>query len=119
MSSLIERLAVVALLAALFSGCGRNPPKAAVDPKAFEAAPLEIKQVWDHAMAAAASKDLGSAIATLRLLSRQEISLQQREAAHNALVVYEAKLREDAKRGDPVARKAMKELGLSTAAPGQ
>ena len=68
-------------------------------------------------MAAAASNDLGSAIVTLRLLSRQDISLPQREAAHNALVVYEAKLREDAKRGDPAAHKAMKELGFRTAAP--
>jgi hypothetical protein len=119
MPVLIERLFVAALLAALLCGCGRNPPKAAVDPKAFDAAPPEIKQVWDQALAAAAGNDPGSAIATLRLLSRQDISLQQREAAHNALVVYEAKLREDAKRGNPAAHKAMKDLGLSTAAPGQ
>ncbi len=108
---------MAALLAAFLCGCGRNPPKASVDPKAFDAAAPEIKQVWDQAMAAAASNDPGSAIVMIRLLSRQDISLPQREAAHNALVVYEAKLREDAKRGDPAALKAMKELGFRTAAP--
>jgi hypothetical protein len=119
MPSLIERLFVATILAALLCGCGRNPSKAALDPKAFDAAAPEVKQVWDQAMAAAAGNDLGSAITTLRLLSRQDISQQQREAVHSALVVYEAKVREDAKRGDPAAHKAMKDLGLSTAAPGQ
>jgi len=89
-----------------------------VDPKAFDAAAPEIKQVWDQAMAAAGN-DPGSAITTLRVLSRQDISLPQREAVRNALVVYEGKLREDAKRGDPAASKAMKDLGFSTSAPGQ
>ena len=113
-----ERLFVAALLAAFLCGCGRNPPKAVVDPKAFDAAAPEIKQVWDQAMAAAGN-DPGSAITTLRVLSRQDISLPQREAVRNALVVYEGKLREDAKRGDPAASKAMKDLGFSTSAPGQ
>ena len=117
MPSLIERLFVATILAALLCGCGRNPSKAAVDPKAFDAAAPEVKQVWDQAMAAAASNDPGSAIATLRLLSRQDISPQQREALHNALAAYEMRLREDAKRGDPAANKAMKDLGLSSAPP--
>jgi len=118
MTSLIERLFAAALLAVLLCGCGRHPPKATVDPKAFDAAAPGIKQVWDQALAAAASHDPGFAIATLRLLSRQDISLPQREAVRNALMVYEARLREDAKGGDPVALKAMKNLGLSTAPPG-
>jgi hypothetical protein len=119
MTSLFERVFLAAFLAALLCGCGRSAPKAAVDPKAFDAAAPEIKQVWDQAMAAAASNDPGSAITTLRVLSRQDISLPQREAVRSALVVYEEKLREDAKRGDPTALKSMKELGFSTAAPGK
>ena len=99
---------MAALLAAFLCGCGRNPPKASVDPKAFDAAAPEIKQVWDQAMASAARTILAPPLSMIRLLSRQDISLPQREAAHNALVVYEAKLREDAKRGDPAALKAMK-----------
>jgi ABC-type uncharacterized transport system auxiliary subunit len=117
MPSLIERLFVAALLAALLCGCGRTPPQAAVDPKAFDAAAPEIKQVWDQVIAAAATNDLGSALITLRLLSRKDISLQQREAAHSAMVVYETKLREAARRGDPAANRTMKELGLSPATP--
>jgi hypothetical protein len=96
---------VVASLAALLGGCGKNSSKAGVDPKAFDAAAPEIKQVWDQAMAASASNDLGSAIATLRLLTRQDISMPQREAVHNALAAYEAKLKEDAKRaGQPQSK---------------
>ena len=117
MPSLVERLFAAALLAALLCGCGGNPPKAAVDPRVFDAATPEVKQVWDQAMAAAGGNDPGSAIATLRLLSRQDISPQQREALHNALVAYEIRLREDARRGDPAANKAMKDLGLSSAPP--
>jgi hypothetical protein len=36
-----------------------------------------------------------------------------------ALVAYEAKLREAAKKGDAAAVKAMQDLGLSTTAPGK
>ena len=91
MASLVERLFVTALLAALLSGCGKNPPKAEVDSKAFDAAAPEIKQVWDQAVAAAASNDFGSAIATLRVLSRNDTSLPQRETVRNARVAYEGK----------------------------
>ena len=68
-------------------------------------------------MAASAANDPGSAISTLRLLSRQIISLEQRQAVQNALLAYEAKLKEDAKRGDPAARKAMEVLGFGSSTP--
>ena len=119
MTSLIERLFMAAFLAALLCGCGKSGPKAEVDPKAFDAAAPEIKQVWDQAIAAAASNDPASAIMTLRALSRQDISLPQRDAVHNALVAYESKLRENARKGDPAAAKAVKDLGLGAAVPGQ
>jgi hypothetical protein len=117
MKYLMERLGVVALLAALLCGCAKNSPRPSVDPRAFDAAAPEIKQAWDEALAASAANDPGSAISSLRLLSRQNISLEQRKAAQNALVVYEAKLREDAKRGDPAARKAMEVLGFGSPTP--
>jgi hypothetical protein len=112
MTSLFARLFVAAFLAALLCGCGKNVPKAAVDPKAFDAAAPEIKQVWDQALAAAASNDFASAILTLRLMSRQPLSPEQGKAAHDAIIFYVTKLREAAKSGDPAATKAMKELGF-------
>ena len=115
MKYLMERLGGAALLVALLCGCGKNLPKPSVDPRAFDAAAPEIKQFWDEALAASAANDPGSAISSLRLLSRQNISPEQRQAAQNALAVYEAKLREDAKRGDPAASKAMEVLGISSA----
>jgi hypothetical protein len=110
---------VMALAAVVVGGCGRNPPPANVDAKAFDAATPELQQVWGQATSAAESNDFGAAIAMVRVLSRQDISMPQREALHNALQVYEAKLRDNAKRGDAAAVKAMKELGLSAAAPGK
>jgi hypothetical protein len=118
MTSLIERLFVTAFLAVLLCGCGKNAPKAAVDPKAFDAAAPEVKEVWDQAITAAASNDFGSAILTLRVMSRQALSAEQGKTAYDAIVFYESKLREAAKGGDPAATKAMKELGFRTA-PGR
>ncbi len=117
MKSLIVRLCVTALLSALFCGCAKSSTGAAVDPKAFDTAPPEVKQFWDQALAASAQKDPGSAISMLRVLSRQNISTEQRKSVHDAIVVYEAKLKEDAKRGDPEARKAMETLGYGTVTP--
>ena len=117
MKYLMERLGLAALLVALLCGCAKSASKPSVDPRAFDTAPPAIKQVWDEAVAASAANDPGSAILTLRVLSRQNISLEQRKAVQNALVAYEAKLREDAKRGDPAARKAMETLGFGSATP--
>ncbi|MCX6922279.1 MAG: hypothetical protein NT154_03525 [Verrucomicrobia bacterium] len=113
------RLFAAALLTALLCSCGKNSSQPLVDSKAFDAAAPEIKQVWDQTVAAAASNDLGSAITTLRFMSRQDITLPQREAVRNALGVYEAKLREGAKRGDAAAAKTMQELGFGNVAPGK
>ena len=119
MSSHIERLFMAIALAALVGGCGKKTAQATVDPKAFDAAAPEVKQVWDQATAAAAAKDFGAAIASIRLLSRQEITVEQREAAHAALVAYESQLKEIARQGDPLANKSIKELGISPEAPGR
>jgi hypothetical protein len=115
MTSILERLFVAAFLAALLCGCGKSSPKVEVNAKAFDAAAPEIKQVWDQAMAAASSNDFGSAILTLRLMSRQPLLPDQGKAVYEAIVYYQSKLKEAAKQGDPAATKAMKELGFSTA----
>jgi len=113
--TLFNNLLVVALLC----GCSKESPKPGVDPKAFDAAPPEIKQVWDQAMTASASNDLVSAIMILRMLGRQQISQEQAKAACQAQVFYVAKLKEDAKRGDPAAIEALETLGLGSAKPGR
>ena len=107
------------LVLALLCGCSKESPKPGVDPRAFDAAPPEIKQVWDQAMAASASNDLVSAILTLRMLGRQQISQELAKAASQAQLFYVTKLKEDAKRGDPAALEALETLRLGSAKPGR
>jgi hypothetical protein len=70
-------------------------------------------------MTAAATNDLVSAILTLRMLGRQQVSQEQAKAASQAQLFYVTKLKADAKRGDPAALEALKPLGLSSAKPGR
>ncbi len=102
------------LLAALLCGCSKQAPQTTVDPKAFDTAAPEVKQMWDQATAAASQNDFASAIKNLRLLSRRQISPEQGQAIHDTMVAYEAKLTEAAKRGDATARKDMQTLGLGS-----
>ena len=117
MKSLVESLWLIAVVGTLFCGCGRNAPKPGVDPRAFDAAPPEIKQVWDDALAASAQDDPGSAISILRILSRESLSREQQKTVYDAIVFYEVKLKENAKRGDPAAIKAMETLGYGSVTP--
>jgi len=111
MTFLLERLWVFALAAILLGGCSKSGPTTSFDAKAFDSAPPAVKQVWDDAMAASANNDPGQAISILRILSRQQISQEQQKTLFDAIVANEAKLRENAKKGDPTAVKAMETLG--------
>lgn len=110
----VRRLLILILLAMSFCSCKKAVLKVEFDPRAFDSAPPEVKQLWDEAMAASSRNDPGSAISLLRVLSREKISPEQQKTVYDAIVLNELKLKEDAKRGDPVARKAMEKLGYDS-----
>lgn len=115
----VKTHAVSGLLSAMLvlmavCSCTKQAPQAGIDPRAFDSAPPDIKQEWDKALAEAAQNDFGAAITTLRTLSRHGLSPELGKTAYDAIVVYEGKLREAARKGDAAAVKAMQGLGIST-----
>jgi hypothetical protein len=117
MKPLLESLWLAAVVGTLFFGCARSTPQGEVDPKAFDAAPPEVKQVWDTALRTAEQHDPGSAISILRALSRQKLSQEQQKTVHDAMASYEVALKDAAKRGDAAARKSLETLGYGTVIP--
>ena len=116
MKILIKTFSMIILAASVFCGCSKESPGApAVDYHAFDAAPPEIKQMWDAAMLATTNNDPAAAIPMLRMMSRTPITQEQQKTVFGAIVVNENKLREKAKAGDQEALKAMESFGVSMA----
>lgn len=110
----VQRLLILILVAMSLCSCKKTASKAEFDPKAFDSAIPAVKQEWDEAMMASNRNDPGSAISILRVLSREKISPEQQKTVYEAIIDNELKLKENAKRGDPVARKAMEKLGYGS-----
>lgn len=110
---------VFALFAILCVGCGGKKPETIkkIDPAAFDSATPEIKQKWDLALEQSSTNSFSSAILTLRLLARENVTQEQYAALRNAMLNYEDQLRKIAKAGDEDAKKEMERIGVSPNPP--
>jgi hypothetical protein len=122
MKTFIARLSCVfALLAVLCGGCGKKntaPVLVPIDPAAFNNAAPQIKQMWEKSIAEASSNEFGSAIMTLRLMSREvDYPADRWQVVRNATLSYEDQLRKKAAAGDESARKEMEKIGVSPNPP--
>ncbi len=98
------------LLALVVAGCGKGTKLSSEDQKAFATAAPEVKQSWMLAQAAAGTNDLVLAITTLRSLLGQNLTVEQVEAAQNAVRTYSTKLMTDASHGDIEAQRKLEAL---------
>lgn len=105
---------LLAVLAAplLVVGCGQKagPPLSAGDQQAFDNAPPEVKQVWDHALAAERTNDYVVAQKLLYRLSQQQLPPEQKDAVSKATSAVSKRMYDAAEKGDAAALKAIQEL---------
>ena len=106
----IGSFAACLLLALIAAGCSKGTKLSSADQKAFASAAPEVKQSWMLAQAAAGTNDLVTAIVTLRSLLGQNLTVEQVEAAQNAMRMYSTKLMTDASHGDIEAQRKLEAL---------
>jgi hypothetical protein len=95
------------------TGCNKSGQAAvgAVDLKAFDAAPPESKEAWDKALDAAKANDYAAVYQTLGELRKQPgLSEVRTQAISAELTLVHAQMTDALQRGDPNARKALKDI---------
>ena len=104
--------ALCLLLPCALAGCQKASPSADADAKLFASAAPEIKAVWDGALAAIQTNDLGGAFLALRQLRSQSGVTPAQTAAIDAhLKSINLQLATAAQNGDTNARQIFLELG--------
>lgn len=110
----IDALLIARLVGAfLLGGCGR---KASLEPalqtKAFDSAPPEIKQAWGAVVSGLQTNDFGvsSQIVLWDLRREPALTDQQKAVVEETLTTLSSRMFEAAGRGDPAALKAMKQV---------
>ena len=110
--SLLAALCLLVLLPGALAGCKKAPPSADADAKLFASAPPEIKAVWDGALAAIQTNDLGGAFLALRQLRSQPGVTPSQTAAIDAhLKSINLQLATAAQNGDTNAKQIFLQLG--------
>jgi len=95
------------------TGCNKSGQTAAagVDLKAFDSAPPESKEAWNKALDAAKANDYTAVYQTLGELRKQPgLSEAQTQAISAELTLVHAQMTDALEKGDPNARKALKEI---------
>ena len=103
-------LAAAAVL--LFGGCkkGSSPGPAPAEIKAFEAATPEFKQVWQAALDADRTNDYGKGLILYYSLLRENLTLEQRDAAARLSTSLKQRMSDAAQKGDAAAQAAVQEF---------
>jgi hypothetical protein len=108
---MLKQLALIGSFGLMF-GCGKSAPQPLTDAnfsselnKSFASAKAEPKEMIQQATASFENKQFVAANSTIStLLSRQDLSAQERTAASQALINLNQKIAEAAAQGDPVAQ---------------
>ncbi len=108
------------LLGFTTAGCKKSGRAAAVDVKAFDSAPAEVKDAWSTALKAAEANDYATAYITLGQM-RMQLGLngeQARAIAAESTLVH-ARMDEAAQKGDPSALKAIQDIRAASRTRGR
>ena len=103
-------LALIAASLVLF-GCGKSTDSVlAKNARLFQTADPKLRQDWDTAAAAVKTNGYATAILALRVLQRQDLATEQRDAVEQALRAVGDKLYTAAERGDAAAKEDLEQL---------
>jgi hypothetical protein len=113
MSTLRTNISLWLLVSALgilsSSGCGKpGGGLSAADPKAFDSAPPDIKQVWQQALTAEAATNYLDAVKALKSLRSMQLNEAQFVALQKEAADFNQRLFAAAEKNDPAAVEAVK-----------
>jgi len=91
-------------------GCGKKTASIAAKSKAFDGAPVTVRETWNAAVARAGTNDYAGASGLLVGLRRQQLTPAQTEAVESALTTVMETVYAAAERGDPAAKAAIEEM---------
>ena len=106
MKKIFAGIGSLAVVCVLLNGCGQGD----FDRSAFRAAPPDVKQTWERALAASQADDYLGANTNLVSLLGRGITPDQLVAVQNALSALNARMYAAAAKGDESARKAVEAL---------
>ena len=109
-----NKLLLLAVLAAplLVGSCGHKagPAPGGGDPRAFDKATPEVKQVWERALEADRTNVYVVAQMLLYGLSRQQLPPEQQDAVTRQTSAINKRMYDAAEKGDAAAMDAIREL---------
>src|SRR5262245_26181304 len=93
-------------------GCGKPSVDAALQTKAFDSAPPEIKQAWGAVISGLQTNDfnVGAQIVLWDLRQQPALTAEQQGIVEQTLKTLSGRMFDAAGRGDPAALKAMKDV---------
>ena len=111
---------LVLALTFLGTGCHKSPGSVSgAGARLFDSAPAEVKTAWDTALAAAKTNDWATAYLTFGQLQTQSgLSEAQLQTISAEMTSVQNQMQEAARKGDPNALKAIKDIGAARRAVG-
>lgn len=106
MKNFFAGIVSLAVVCVLLNGCGQGN----ANRPAFRAAPPDVKQTWERALAASQTDDYLGAHTNLVSLLGRDITPEQLVAVQNALSALNERMYAAAAKGDESARKAVAAL---------
>jgi hypothetical protein len=110
-TTMAVRAAFLAIALLAVGGCGKKTVAlTSTESKAFESAPVEVKQAWDSALAADKANDYMNAEKSLAGLKQMQLNDDQKQALDAEFSSFHGRLYQTAETGDAAAIKAVLEI---------